>query len=151
VAIERLTIDDFSDREFLLVLADVADPDGWALASDIADQLDLAHKAIASSRLSWLRRWGAVEREHERDEHGVLRYTADGKPRHTQRWKLTPEGHAVAFGALKKGQESTLAKIGDDQLLAVTRWLSERTRADGAVSARLSQREWRYGHAKGRG
>jgi hypothetical protein len=149
MAIERLTIDDYSDREFLLVLADVADPDGWALAADIAQQLDLAHKAIASSRLSWLRRWGAVEREHERDEHGVLRYTRDGKPRHTQRWKLTPAGAALAHGQLRKGQQQTLDKISDEQLLVLTRYVSQRTRNDG-VSARLSQREWRYGHAKER-
>ena len=147
--VEKLTIDDYSDREFLLILNDVADHEGWATSEDMATRLDLVNKAIASSRLSWLKRWGAVEKEHERDEHGVLRYYADGKPRYTQRWRLTPAGQALAFGALKKGQEATLAKIGDDQLLAVTRWLSERTRAEG-VSARLSQREWRYGHAKGR-
>jgi hypothetical protein len=148
--IERLTIDDFSDREFLLVLADVADHDGWALSEDMAERLDLAHKAIASSRLSWLRRWGAVEREHERDENGVLRYTGGGKPIYSQRWRLTDAGRSLAYGQLKKGQQNTLERIGDDQLLAVTRWLSERTRSDG-VSGRLSQREWRYGHAKGRG
>jgi hypothetical protein len=150
MALERLTIDDYSDREFLLVLVDVADGDGWATSLDIADRLDLAHKAIASSRLSWLRRWGAVEREHERDEAGNLRYHRDGRAMHTQRWRLTDAGRALAVGSLKKGQESTLAKIGDEQLLVVTRWLSERTRSTG-VSAKLAQREWRYGHAKGRG
>jgi hypothetical protein len=149
MALEHLTIDDYSDREFLLVLADVADADGWATSEDMAQQLDLANKATASSRLSWLKRWGAVEKEHERDEHGTLRYYADGKPRYTQRWKMTDAGRAVAYGALKKGQERTLEGIGDEQLLAVTRWLSDRTRTEG-VSARLSQREWRYGHAKGR-
>jgi hypothetical protein len=149
MAVERLTIDDYSDREFLLVLADVADADGWAESHDIADRLDLARKAIASSRLSWLRRWGAVEREHERDDNGNLRYHRDGRAMHTQRWRLTDAGHALAVGSLRKGQESALAKIGDDQLLLVTRWLSERTRA--GVSAKLAQREWRYGHAKERG
>ena len=147
--LDRLTIDDYSDREFLLVLADVADHDGWANSQDIADRLDLANKAIASSRLSWLKRWGAVDKEHERDESGVLRYHANGKPRYTQRWKLTDAGRALAFGALKKNQQQTLDKLGDDQMLVVTRWLSERTRESG-VSARLAQREWRYGHAKER-
>src|SRR4051812_28872093 len=108
MALERLTIEDYSDREFLLVLADVADHDGWATSEDMAVRLDLANKATASSRLSWLKRWGAVEKEHERDENGVLRYYADGKPRYTQRWRLTPAGAALAQGAIKKGQQATL-------------------------------------------
>lgn len=148
--IEHLTIEDYSDREFLLVLADVADHEGWATSADMAERLDLKEKASASSRLSWLRRFGAVEKEHERDEQGNLKHTPAGKPVYTQRWRMTDAGKALAYGALKKGQESTLAKIGDDQLLMVTRWLSERTRTDG-TSAKLAQREWRYGHAKGRG
>jgi hypothetical protein len=148
MALDRLTIDDMSDREFLLVLADVADGDGWAESEHIAQRLDLAHKAIASSRLSWLRRWGAVEREHERDEDtGVLRYTGSGKPVYTQRWRLTPEGSSLAFGKLRKGDQSALDKLRDDQMLQVTRWLSERTVGDG-TTGKLVQREWRYGHAR---
>lgn len=147
--VERLTIDDMSDREFLLVLHDVADADGWADSSEIAERLDLATRAIASSRLSWLRRWGAVEREHERDEGGVLRYTGTGKPVFTQRWRLTPDGRGAALGTLKPRQAQTLEKLSDDTLVDVTRWLSERTR-NGRVSAKLAQREWRYGHARGR-
>lgn len=146
---EHLTIDDYSDREFLLVLADVADGDGWATSADMADRLDVAHKAVASSRLSWLKRWGAVEKEHERDEHGALRYHVDGKPRYTQRWRLTPAGAALANGSIKKGQQSTLDRIDDTQLLVVTRWLTQRTREAG-VSTKLAQREWRYGHSKQR-
>ena len=148
--VERLTIDEFSDREFLLVVEDVADGQGWALSADIAERLDLAHKAIASSRLMWLRKWGAVEREHERDEHGVLRYYVDGRPRLTQRWRLTEVGAQLAHGQIKARQQAVLDKIGDDQMLEVTRWLSARTRA-GGTTAKLAQREWRYGHAAGRG
>jgi DNA-binding IclR family transcriptional regulator len=149
VPVARLTIDDYSDREFLLVLADVADADGWATAQDMADRLDLTHKSTASSRLSWLRRWGAVEKEHERDEHGVLRYYQDGKPRYTQRWRLTPEGQQFATGKLRKADEAALERLKDESMGLVTRWLSDRSRGD-TTRAKLMQREWRYGHAKGR-
>jgi hypothetical protein len=147
--LERLTIDDYSDRELLLVLEDVADGDGWADAQDVADRLDLAQRRIASSRLSWLKRFGAVEREHERDEHGVLRYTGTGKPIHTQRWRLTQAGKTLAHGRLRKKDETALGGMGDEQMLLVTRWLSQRTLDDGTTS-KLVQREWRFGHAKQR-
>jgi predicted ArsR family transcriptional regulator len=149
VPVERLTIDDYSDRELLLVLEDVADGDGWADAQDVADRLDLAKRAIASSRLAWLKRFGAVEREHERDEAGVLRYTASGKPVHTQRWRLTAAGRALAHGRLRKRDETTLDSMGDEQMLLVTRWLSQRT-VDEGTTAKLVQREWRFGHARQR-
>lgn len=147
--VDRLRIDDYSDRELLLVLEDVADSDGWASADDVADRLDLAKRAIASSRLSWLKRFGAVEREHERDEAGNLRYHRDGKAMYTQRWRLTNAGRALAHGRLRKKDETALASMGDEQMLLVTRWLSQRTLDDG-TTAKLVQREWRFGHAKQR-
>lgn len=142
--LEHLTIFDFSDREFLLVVRDVADPDGWAEAADVAERLDVVDKRSASSRLSWMRRYGAVEREHERDEHGGLLYHRDGKPRHTQRWRLTDAGRALALGKLTKGQQGSLDRLDDGALLMAARFLSGRTRGD-TTTARLVQREWRHG------
>lgn len=141
-----LTLLDFSDREFLLIVNDCADGDGWADSEHVAAQLDLKSRASASSRLSWLARWGAVEREHARDEKGILRYTSTGKPVHTQRWRLTEAGAALAFGKLKAGQQKSLDKIDDTQLLEVTRWLSNRTR-NGNVTTKLALREWKHVHA----
>jgi hypothetical protein len=65
----------------------------------------------------------------------------------TQRWRLTPLGVGVASGTLKTGQRKSLEGLRDDQLIEVTRWLSERTRngSAGGVS-RLALREWRHGH-----
>lgn len=150
MARDHLTIDDLSDREFLLVLDDVADDDGWADSGHIADQLDAAKKQIVSSRLSWLVRWGAVVREHDRDESGNLRYWADGKPRYTQRWALTPEGRALAFGSLKTRQRESLDKLDETQMIEVTRWLTTRSRSSSAVASKLIAREWRYGNSNKR-
>jgi len=149
VPVDRLTIDDYSDRELLLIMEDVADEDGWASADDVADRLDLSKRAIASSRLSWLKRFGAVEREHERDDSGSLRYHRDGKAMYTQRWRMTKSGRALAHGQLRKKDEAALGTMGDEQMLLVTRWLSQRTVDEGTTS-KLVQREWRFGHAKQR-
>lgn len=150
MSIDRLTIEDFSDREFLLIVADVAaNEDGWADSEQVALRMDLSTRRLASSRLSWLRRYGAVEREHARDESGNIRYHRNGLPMHTQRWRLTPAGEVLAFGKLRKGDQAALERMKDEQMLLVTRWLTSRTTGDSTV-AKLVSREWRYGHAQGK-
>lgn len=149
--VERLTIDDMSDREFLLVLHDQRDADGWTDSEQIAIRLDLAERRIASTRLSWLARWGAVEREFKRDDEGNAIYTRHGKLRYTQRWQMTLRGQALAFGTLKARQQQALDNIDDEQLLEMTAWLTGRARASGDdVTRKLIAREWRYGASASR-
>ena len=149
--VERLTIDDMSDREFLLVVHDQRDADGWTDSEQIQRQLDLAERRIASTRLSWLARWGAVEREYKRDDEGNAIYTRHGKLRYTQRWQMTERGSALAFGSLKARQLASLDNVDDNQLLEMTAWLTGRARASGDGTARkLIAREWRYGTSASR-
>lgn len=143
-----LTLLDLSDRELLLVMRDVADGVGWASAHDIADQLglqtDKPHRSVAV-RLSWLKRYGAVEREHERDpDTGRLLYRGD-KPVYTQRWKMTPTGLALAVGKLTKTQQASLDKLKDGQMLMTMRWLSQRVVGSEPTVSKLMDREYRYG------
>lgn len=142
---EHLTIEDMSDREFLLVLDDHADEDGWTDSQTIADALDLAERRVASSRLSWLRRWGAVEREVERDEAGNIRVRRNGQTFYTQRWRLTDVGAALAHGHLLARQQQSLERLEDAQMLEVTRWVTERARRVNGTAGKLMAREWRYG------
>lgn len=145
--IESLTILDYSDREFLLVCKDVSDPDGWFYSADVVSQLGLTNARLASSRLSWLKRYEAVEREVERDQDGHLRAHRDGRLMHTQRWRLTQLGEALAMGRLRKGDEKALEGMNEGQLLLAVRWISQRSNdSDGA--SKLLQREWRYGHGR---
>jgi hypothetical protein len=142
-----LTLLDLSDRELLLVMRDVADGQGWASAVDIADQLglqtDKPHRSVAV-RLSWLKRYGAVEREHERDDHGKLLYRGD-KPVYTQRWKMTPIGLQLATGKLTKTQQNTLDRLQDGSMLMTMRWLSQRVVGSDPTVGKLMDREYRYG------
>lgn len=144
--LENLKIETLSDREFLLAVVDHLQGDGWADSLDVAKAFGFANRKIPAQRFRWLAIFGAVEREHERDEHGNISYYRDGRVRFTQRWRLTELGTAVAHGDLRKADQRALDKLGDKQLLMVTRWLSERTRGDDGM-AKIAQREWRYGHA----
>jgi hypothetical protein len=148
MSIDHLRIEDFSDREFLLIVADIAaEQDGWADSEQVAQLMDLSTRRLASSRLSWLRRYGAVEREHVRDDTGAIRYHRNGKAMHTQRWRLTPAGEMLAFGRFRKADEKALERMKDEHLLLITRWLTERTAGDETVG-KLVSREWRYGQAR---
>jgi hypothetical protein len=150
--LERLRIDDFSDREFLLIVVDQAEDDGWTDSLHVAHALGFKEKGRRSvaGRFRWLFEYGAVEREHEMDENGNIRYYRDGKIRYTQRWRLTELGEAVAHGKLRKGEQSALNKMGDGQMIMAVRWLNERSTGDTGI-AKLVQREWRYGHARRNG
>lgn len=149
---QHLTLLDLSDREFLLVLVDALEPDGWADSQRIADKLDLSTRRLASSRLSWLARWGIVEREHARDEHGNIRYHRNGKPMHTQRWRPTPIGHDLAVGSLRKAQSNALEGARDHEIAMMARELATRHRTLPFAVGKLMTREWRYGveHVNGR-
>src|SRR3954447_21894782 len=117
MAIERLTIYDMSDREFLLAVHDLREDDGWTDSEAIRERLDLAERRIASTRLSWLARWGAVEREYETDEHDRPRMRKSGAFFYTQRWRLTVAGAALANGRLRQSQLNSLDRVDDAQLL----------------------------------
>jgi Mn-dependent DtxR family transcriptional regulator len=141
---EHLTLLDLSDREFLLVVMDASDGDGWADSQDIANLLDVERRN-ASSRLSWLVRWGVVEREHARDESGNLRYRRDGKAMHTQRWRLTAIGADLATGKLRKAQEAALAGARDAEVMMLARTLAQRQRTMPFAVGKLMTREWKWG------
>jgi hypothetical protein len=144
-----LTLLDLSDRELLLILRDVGDgPEGWAEAVDVAERLKIDGEPpirSVSVRFSWLKRFGAVEREAERDEKGNIRVTRGGKTRHTQRWRLTEIGLAMATGTLKKAQEKTFDGLSDAQMLVATRWLTKRVMGSDPTVGKLMDREYRYG------
>src|SRR4051812_18644976 len=98
--LESLRLDDMSDREVLLVVRDVSatSPDGWVLAVDVADQIGVRgdrRKHAVASRLAWLRRFGAAERELLWDENSNPIMNRAGTAQRTgQRWRLTDIGLA---------------------------------------------------------
>jgi hypothetical protein len=141
---ETLTLLDLSDREFLLIVEDAYDADGWADSYEVARRCDLTERRSAAVRLSWLARSGVAEREHARDEGGNLRYHRNGKVMHTQRWRLTDLGHAIAHGSIKAKQQRALDGIEDAALLELTSYVTDRLRHDPAAQW-LAKRQWRYG------
>lgn len=140
------TVEDYSDRELLLILADVRDEEGWASSQEVANRLGMSldhPRRSVQVRFSWLVRYGVLEREHLRDTGGQLMYTRGGKPKYGQRWRLTEAGEVVALGRLPVRRQELLDALPEGQLVVAVRSLAQRSRQD-PVAERMVSREWRY-------
>lgn len=149
VPLDHLRLQELSDREVLLVLVDCANGDGYADAADIGERLGLAeeHRLRATtSRLTWLMRWDAVEREPE----SLIEKPPPGEPRRRRGWRLTKIGQDLAMGQLRKSQEQALAQARDGDMIELTRLLAQHQRSGGTAVKNLMRREWRYRTEYGR-
>jgi hypothetical protein len=148
MALQGLRLADMSDREVLLVVHDLEDNDGWVLAFDVGMRLGIVEehaKRAAAQRMTWLRRYGALEREVKTDHKGDIIYDPKGNPRWGQRWRLTEVGRVIALGTLRRTHVNALDTIHDGQLLLITRGIADRIRgAENFTAAKLAEREWRH-------
>ena len=122
---------ELSDRELLHAMLDLADEEGYASVFDLAEEFNIDHKharQCVAQRLSWLKRYGAVER-------------LDGEPR----WRPTSKGLAIARGSLSPEQREALDGLSSEQMLEATRLVTGRYRRIGDTAAHLMRREWTYG------
>jgi|SRR5262245_53303193 len=145
--LHTLRLEDYSDRELLLVVDDLAQEFGWVDPSDVANKLGIkaAHPVRSViSRFVWMVRYGTMEREIKTDDTGSPMVTRSGRPKYGQRWRLTKAGQMFAMGRLTARQADSLNRFKDDQMVLVTRWLAERQRTSDYVQENLMKREYRY-------
>lgn len=142
---ESLRLADFSDRDLLGVMADLADSEGWVMTSEVAERVfgrginsDAKRRLHAircvAIRLSWMRRFGVVQLH--REEPGV--------------WGLSAEGVAMLRGELRSGQAKAIDGAMDEQLLHLATAIADRYRAAGQVGATMMRRAWQHGEARRR-
>lgn len=141
-----LKLTDFSDRELLLILDDVSDDEGWSSARDMVEPVGLKEDGVrhVSSRLAWMRRYGAIERELLWDENGNP-ITGPMGQRQGQRWRLTEAGKMMAYGKLTKAQHKALEGIGEGELILAMRQMSLHFANASDTGATLARREWTHG------
>lgn len=144
----NLKLENYSDREILHIVADVADNDGWAEVEHIAERVGLSAngmsdmqllihaKRCVSVRLAWIRKLsGTVNRHIE--------------PQKFQ-WCLTPLGIQVVTAKLPSVLEDRLNSVDEGTVLLSLDTLARRyTRSSGAAG-NLMRREWTYGTHRNR-
>jgi hypothetical protein len=129
---DSLTLMDYSDRELLFIVLDQQDPrSGYAATRDIAAAVGMTGNhpnASVGVRLAWLRRWGAV---HKRDGRS--------------QWAVTEIGQDLIRGKLRKAQEQMMEGVKPEEMLMLTRRLTEAYGRAGVTAAHLMRREWKRG------
>jgi hypothetical protein len=137
-----LRITDFSDRELLAIVGDVADADGGATVKALAEQIwpqatkdpdsdDAFHaRAAVASRMNWMRRFGVVHR--------------DGKGS----WQLTEAGEQVLLARVSRYVTDAIEEASDFGLLDVQARISNRYAGLDQVAADVLRREWQFGRAR---
>lgn len=127
----RLRNIDYTDREMLFVIARVADENGIASSLDIANALDIGRNGKLSpagrvaARLSWMRRYGFVERV---DPKSVNR------PTQPSLWIMTAVGAQMIRGQLKKSLIEAIDKNDVGTQLLIMRRLLQASHMVGSPS-----------------
>jgi hypothetical protein len=109
-----LSIWGISDTELLAIVDDLADENGWTQTIDVRMQLGENVETVKHSgvpqRLSWMRRYGWLERS----------------PESTRLWRLTAMGHAVLDNPqLSRSVENALERLNPAQRLRLAREIAE--------------------------
>lgn len=136
--LNSLKLSEFSDRELLLNLQDVADEEGYATSDDVAGILGIDHdnpQHCVSARFIWLRLYGALDSDKIKD----------GENKGKVKWRLSGKGRAMANGQLAPQQERALENIDEDQMIPVVRTIAQRQRTGDETAGHLMRREWYHG------
>lgn len=132
---------DFSDRELLAIVNDIADEEGWCTTEELravvfprAKDTKHARRCVAI-RMAWMRRFDVVEK---RERAAQDEYTS---------WRLTEAGGAFVAGTLTEQEKDLLDSIDETGLLPLMTRIGARYRSSSPVGARLLRREWQHGSA----
>lgn len=139
--VASLQLFEFTDPEFLAVIRDNGDNEGWVSTAELADSIGLRgedRNRNCGSRLSWMRRFGCVERDLQ-----------PGSPTKGS-WRLTEIGEILINSQMKAAQLRALSDLDDGQLWDASRLLLDLYQQTGDEAAQLIRRSFRVGlHRRG--
>jgi len=134
-----LKLADFADHELFYALDEAADPEGWATAEDIAEQIGIDHENpthCVGTRLGWMNRYGMMERDDD--------YT-NGDKRRVTRWRLNEKGEALIYPAkLGAAVERALAGMDEGQRAAVVKAIAAELPQSSRQAMHLARRSWTH-------
>lgn len=126
---KSFALDDYSDRELVHVIHDLADPEGWVSVEDVAKVVGVVKGHVRSVvvRFSWMARYGILERAK--------------KP--PTRWRLTQAGKEMVAAASKTAAASSLLHgLTDAEIVWASHTLAGRFQQAKLPHATMARREW---------
>ena len=126
------TLYDVRDLDLMLLIADEAE---GIESRELAESIGLGEEGAraAGIRLSWMRRYGIVDFDHEH-----------------KTWTLTRGGERVAEARLRAAAARTVDALPDEQLIDVMAHVTSRYRLGSPLVATMLRREFAFGtHANG--
>jgi hypothetical protein len=144
----NLKLENYSDREMLHLLNDLAGEDGWVDVEILAERVGLVANGMSeaqlaihsrrciSGRLSWIRKLSGTVERHP-DKSSLF-------------WRLTVSGQEIVQARLSQALVTGLDQIADANSLLALDALSRRFRRADVKAANLMRREWMYGTHRNR-
>ena len=127
-----LSLHAFSDEELLAIVEERGDKDGWVTTAELSSSIGIPVEeglSAAGIRLSWMARYGVVERDPDR--------------RVETRWRLTKRGTEILAAKFSPAFSRQLGVAVDgDSLWLLARAVSDRYDAIDDVSANLVRRSF---------
>jgi hypothetical protein len=133
-----LRLTEFSDRELMNIVLDNEDETGWVDSEQIALAINPDHvhaRQCVGIRFSWMRRYGAMERQDDKTKE------------HYGRWKLTPVGRKIALGELSPEEKKLLDSLPPEKLMTTVGQLTRRYHRVNETAATMMRRAWINGTA----
>ena len=144
----NLKLENYSDREILHLIDDLADKEGWVLDEHLAERIGLRVAGMSDAqllihtrrcvgiRLAWIKKLtGAVERHPDKKDY---------------RWRLTEIGRAVVGAKLNGSLENGLSQMSEANVLIALEVVGHRYLRANTGAANLMRRQWAYGTHKNR-
>lgn len=124
MADQHATLYDFRDLDLMVKIAD-----GGSLTSlELAERVGLTEAQPMAQRLSWMRRFGMVDRDEQ-----------------TGAWSLARGGQNVVNARLRAAQARAIDAIPDEAMVEVMAHVATRYRFGDAILATMLRREFLYG------
>ena len=144
----NLKLENYSDREILHIVSDVADDAGWAEVEHIAERVGLRADGMSeaqlliharrcvSVRLAWIRKLSGTVDRHKDPER--------------LQWCLTPLGIQVVTAKLSTVLAERLDSVDEGSVLLSLDVLARRYNRSSGHTGNLMRREWVYGTHRNR-
>jgi hypothetical protein len=134
-----LTMYDYTDRDLLVAVSELADDSGWTSIDDVAQRVfgirENASNASAvharrciGIRFAWMARYGFLQ--HSPKGRGL--------------WRPTRAGDRLRAGALRAAQRNAVEGAADDQLMELAAAIGDRYIAANEVAATAMRRSWAF-------